>query len=78
MSIPEDIKAMGFEQAMAALELETQRLESGQLSLADSLAAYQRGAALLRHAQDLLQAVQEEIEIIDAQGRSQVARSDLL
>jgi exodeoxyribonuclease VII small subunit len=63
---------------MAALEAETQRLESGQLSLAESLAAYQKGASLLRHAQNLLQAVQEEIEVIDEQGRRTMARGDFI
>ncbi|MBM3375939.1 MAG: exodeoxyribonuclease VII small subunit [Betaproteobacteria bacterium] len=76
MSIPDDIRALGFEQALAALEQETQRLESGQLSLADSLAAYQRGAALLRHAQALLLAVQQEIEVIDEEGQRVMARAD--
>jgi exodeoxyribonuclease VII small subunit len=63
---------------MAALEAETQRLESGQLSLAESLAAYQKGASLLRHAQNLLQAVQEEIEVIDEQGRRTMPRGDFI
>lgn len=76
LSIPDDIRALGFEQALAALDQETQRLESGQLSLADSLAAYQRGAALLRHAQALLLAVQQEIEVIDEEGQRMMARAD--
>jgi len=78
LSISDDIRSLSFESAMAALEAETQRLESGQLSLAESLAAYQKGAALLRHAQNLLQAVQEEITVIDEQGRRTVARADFI
>jgi exodeoxyribonuclease VII small subunit len=78
LSIPDDIRALGFEEALAALEAETQRLESGQLSLADSLSAYQRGAALLRHSQALLLAVQREIDVIDEQGQRMMARADLI
>lgn len=77
---PEDqqaIEEMSFEAAMAAVEQESTRLESGQLSLAESLVAYQRGTALLAHAQSLLDQVVEQIEVIDAQGRSEVSRSEL-
>jgi exodeoxyribonuclease VII small subunit len=76
LSIPDDIRALGFEQALATLEQETQRLESGQLSLADSLTAYQRGAALLRHAQSLLLAAQQEFEVIDEEGQRMMARAE--
>lgn len=76
LSIPDDIRALGFEEALAALEQETQRLESGQLSLADSLTAYQRGAALLRHAQSLLLAAQQEIEVIDEEGQRMMSRAE--
>lgn len=76
LSIPDDIRALDFEQSLAALEHETQRLESGQLSLAESLAAYQRGAALLRHSQALLLAIQEEIAVIDEHGQRMMARAD--
>jgi exodeoxyribonuclease VII small subunit len=76
LSIPDDIQALGFEAAMTELEAQTQRLESGQLSLAESLAAYQRGAALLKHAQVLLEAVQEQIDVIDEQGQRTMARAD--
>ncbi len=77
---PEDqqaIEEMSFEAAMAAVEQESARLESGQLSLSESLVAYQRGTALLAHAQSLLDQVVEQIEVIDAQGRSEVSRSEL-
>ena len=77
---PEDqqaIEKMSFEAAMAAVEKESTRLESGQLSLAESLVAYQRGTALLAHAQSLLDQVVEQIEVIDAQGRSEVNRSEI-
>lgn len=73
-----DIQALTFEQAMAALEQETARLSSGEQGLAASLASYERGIALLRHAQALLTHVEETLAVIDAQGQtSQVPRSSL-
>ncbi len=71
-----DIQALTFEQAMTALEQETSRLSSGEQGLAESLASYERGVALLRHAQALLTHVEETLAVIDAQGQtSQVPRS---
>jgi exodeoxyribonuclease VII small subunit len=73
-----DIQALTFEQAMAALEQETARLSSGEQGLAESLTSYERGVALLRHAQALLTHVEETLAVIDAQGQtSQVPRSSL-
>jgi len=69
---------MSFEEAMKALDEQTRRLESGELGLAESLAAYQHGSALLKHAQALLTHAQRELDIIDAQGSRSVARSDIL
>jgi exodeoxyribonuclease VII small subunit len=72
------ITAMTFEQAMSALEEETARLSSGDQGLAESLSSYERGVALLRHAQALLTHVEETLAVIDAQGQaSQVSRSTL-
>ena len=73
-----EIQAMTFEQAMSALEEETARLSSGDQALAASLASYERGVALLRHAQALLAHVEETLAVIDAQGQtSQVSRSSI-
>ena len=69
-----EISEMSFEQAMAALEQETRRLEGGELALADALKAYERGVALMAHAQTLLDTAQQALEVIDATG---VSRRDL-
>jgi exodeoxyribonuclease VII small subunit len=74
----DDISTLSFEAAMAALERETARLEDGQLALADALKAYERGVALMRHAQGLLEAAQKELEIIDARGTTVAPVSDFL
>ena len=41
------------------------RLESGDLPLDQLLTSYQRGAALLQHCRDKLQAVEEQIKVLD-------------
>ena len=45
---------MTFEQAFAALEETVEQLETGELALEDTLSLYERGQALARRCQDLL------------------------
>ncbi|MBC7213876.1 exodeoxyribonuclease VII small subunit [Extensimonas perlucida] len=54
-----------YEAALAELEQLVARIESGQLPLDDMLAAYQRGAALLAFCRARLEAVQEQIKVLD-------------
>ena len=42
------------------------QLESGQLPLDQLLGSYQRGAALLAFCRDTLQAVEDQIKVLDA------------
>ncbi len=72
------VESLNFEQAIVELEAVVKRLESGDLPLADSLAAYQRGAALMRHAQAQLDHVQSEIDVMEASGATAVDRSALI
>ena len=67
-----------FEQAMAELESTVKRLEGGDLPLAESLAAFHRGSALMRHAQTILNQVQTEIELIEAEQERRVDRATLI
>jgi exodeoxyribonuclease VII small subunit len=50
---------------MAELEGLVARLESGDLPLDQLLTNYQRGAALLQHCRDKLQAVEDQIKVLD-------------
>lgn len=59
-----DIKAMSFEEAMAALEKVVRDLESGQVSLDQSIALYEQGAALKAQCETLLRAAEERVEKI--------------
>lgn len=56
----------GFEQAVAELEAIVQAMESGNLPLEASLAAYRRGAALAVHCRSLLAAVQQQVSVLEA------------
>ncbi len=51
-----------FEQAFAQLEDIVAQLESGALSLEDSVRLYERGQALARHCAELLDAAELRIE----------------
>ena len=54
-----------YEAAMAELEGLVGRLESGELPLQELLSGYQRGAALLQFCKDQLQAVEDQIKVLD-------------
>ena len=60
------IDAMSYETALAELESIVARMEGGQLALEDSLAAYQRGAELLKFCQSRLTDAQQKIRVLDA------------
>jgi len=51
---------------MAELESIVQSMESGRLSLEESLAAYQRGAVLLKHCQGALAAAEQKIQVLES------------
>ena len=50
---------------MQELETLVQRMESGDLPLDQLLASYERGAALLQLCRDKLQAVENQIKVLD-------------
>jgi len=54
-----------YEAALQELEQLLVRLESGQMPLDELLAGYQRGAALLALCKDKLQAVEDQIKVLD-------------
>lgn len=54
-----------FESAMEELEKLVAGMESGALTLEDSLAAYKRGAELVRFCQGKLAAVEQQVRILD-------------
>jgi exodeoxyribonuclease VII small subunit len=63
-AIPDDIKAMSFEQALAELEKIVENLERGDVPLDKSIAIYERGEALKNHCDALLKSAEDKIEKI--------------
>jgi len=68
--IPQDIAAMGFEEAMKELEDIVRDLESGQVKLDDAVKAYERGAALKKHCETKLADARMKVEKITGAGKS--------
>lgn len=62
--VPPEIAEMSFEQAMAELEQIVRSLEGGQVDLARSIEAYERGALLKRHCESKLREAEARIERI--------------
>ncbi len=63
-TMPADIAAMTFEQALAALDDIVKKLESGQVDLEASIEIYTRGTLLKRHCEGKLRDAQERVENI--------------
>jgi len=59
------VEALSFEQALDELDDLVRRMESGDLPLDDSIAAYRRGAQLAQHCQSRLAAAEQEIAKLD-------------
>lgn len=54
-----------FEAALSELEGIVRAMEAGQLPLEESLAVYERGAALLKHCQQALSAAEQKLQILE-------------
>ena len=54
-----------YEAAMEELEQLAARIEAGQLPLEQLLTGYERGAELLKFCRDKLQAVEQQIKVLD-------------
>jgi exodeoxyribonuclease VII small subunit len=67
-----------FEQAMEELEKIVERLESGELSLDDSLAAFEDGVKLVKFCNQKLTEVEKKIELLvkDRDGKLQLRPFD--
>lgn len=65
------VSEMSFEEAMAALEGVVSQLERGEVPLEQSIALYERGAALKAHCATKLKDAEEKVEMIrSAEGRA--------
>ncbi len=55
-----------YEAALQELEKLVSRLESGEMPLEQLLSGYQRGAELLQYCRGKLEAVENQIKVLDA------------
>lgn len=55
---------LGFEDALAQLEALVERMESGELSLEDSLASFEQGVALTRICQKSLSEAEQKVSLL--------------
>ena len=58
------IENMSFEEAMRELEATVGKLEHGEATLEESIALYERGAALRAHCDKVLRAAEDRVEKI--------------
>ena len=61
---PTDLPA-SFESAMTELQQLVEQMESGSLALEASVAAYQRGAALIRYCSGQLEQVEQQVRVLE-------------
>lgn len=61
----DDPEPLTYEQALAELERLVQAMESGQMPLDQLLVSYRRGAELLQLCRARLQAVDEQVRLLD-------------
>ena len=69
-------KSTQFEKSMDALEALVSQLESGDLSLEDSLKQYEKGVTLARQCQTQLEQAEQKIETLSRENPSESSTPD--
>ena len=70
-----DKKAVDFEQQLKSLEALVESLESGDLSLEDSLKSFETGIKVARDCQQALKAAEQKVELLMRQGDELVSQT---
>ncbi|MDQ6995900.1 MAG: exodeoxyribonuclease VII small subunit [Mariprofundus sp.] len=65
MSDEIDVTALSFEQALAGLTGLVEKLESGELPLEESVAAFEQGVKLSRRCEALLDHADQRLRVLD-------------
>ena len=74
----DDIGKLGFEEAIKELGSIVGKIEQGQIPLQDSLTQYERGMALIKHCQAILQKAEKRIEkISETEAKTQQDAEDI-
>lgn len=68
--------SLDFEAALAELEQQVQRLESGELSLEDALQAFEQGVRLTRQCQQALDSAEQKVQLLLQDDSSQPFQPD--
>ena len=78
-TLPKDITALSFEDALKELEGIVQQLERGQVKLDEAISAYERGALLKRHCEQRLAEAKMKVEkiVFSADGSVATQPADL-
>ena len=73
-------KNQSFETALENLQALVEQLESGELSLEDSLAAFETGVTLVKYCNQKLSEVEKKIEVLvrDKEGKLQLKELESL
>ena len=69
-----EIKAMDFEKQLETLEGLVESLESGDLSLEDSLTSFEQGIKVARDCQQALKQAEQKVEVLMRQGDDLVSQ----
>lgn len=62
---PTPVAELTFEQALDELDALVRKMEAGALGLDESIAAYRRGAELVKFCQSKLAAAEEQIKVLE-------------
>lgn len=65
-----------YEAAMAELDTLVASMESGELPLEASLAAYRRGAELVRYCQQVLERVEQQVRVLEGESLKPLATAE--
>ncbi len=65
-----DNQDLSFEQALEGLTTMVEKLESGKLSLEESVAAFEEGVKLSRRCEALLDDAEQRLNILDQDGEA--------
>ena len=71
---PDTSPVADFETSMQALEDLVGKMESGEMTLEESLAAYERGVGLYRHCQTALEQAELRVRLLSDPGNPDDAR----
>jgi exodeoxyribonuclease VII small subunit len=70
--LPEDIKKLNFEEALAQLQKIIESFESGEVSLDKSIDAYKRGIYLKQHCEKKLNEAKLIVEQVDVNEKGEI------